>query len=76
MATSIAKLTQKLHDEIEQTPAEYRSLLLKLVQSFREGVTADETLPSAAESFQAGWRDVKAGRVFPVDTLWDGIDAQ
>lgn len=76
MATSIAKLTQKLHEEIEQTPAEYRPLLLKLVHSFREGVTGDEALPSAAESFRAGWRDVKAGRVHPINTLWDGIDAQ
>lgn len=75
MATSIAKLTEQLHDEIEQTPAEFRPLLLKLVHSFREGVT-EQGLPSAAESFAAGWRDIKAGRVHPIDTLWDGIDAQ
>ena len=31
---------------------------------------------SIAESFREGWRDVKTGRVHPVDTLWDGIDTE
>ena len=75
MAISIAKLTQQLHEEIEQTPAEYRPLLLKIVHSFREGVTGEMALPSATESFRQGWQDVKAGRVHPIETLWDGVDA-
>ena len=70
------QITQQLHDEIEQTPKHYRSLLLKLVHSFREGIEEAEPWPGAADSFRAGWRDVKAGRVHPVETLWDGIDTE
>ncbi|MBK1621171.1 hypothetical protein CKO42_22680 [Lamprobacter modestohalophilus] len=68
-------ITERLHAEIEQTPARYRALLLRLVHSFREGIEADEPWPSATESFREGWRDAKAGRVQSIDTLWDGIDA-
>jgi len=63
--------TQKLHDEIEQTPEEYRPLLFKIVHSFREGVA----LPTAEESFREGWQDVVDGKTHPIETLWDGIDA-
>lgn len=63
--------TQQLHNEIDQTPEEYRPLLLKIVHSFREGVT---DLPSAEESFKEGWRDVMEGNLHNIDTLWDGID--
>ncbi len=68
-------ITEQLHAEIERTPVRYRSLLLRLVHSFREGIEADEPWPSASESFREGWTDALAGRVSPVDTLWDGIDA-
>ena len=54
MVTETQKITQQLHDEIEQTPDRYRALLLRLVHSFREG-----------------WRDLKADRTHPIDTLWD-----
>lgn len=75
MTTDTKDVTQQLHAEIERTPERYRPLLLRLVHSFREGIEEDEPWPSAAESFREGWRDVKAGRVHPVETLWDGIDA-
>jgi hypothetical protein len=52
----------------------YRPLLLRLVHSFREGIEEDGPWPSAVESFREGWQDVKAGRVHPVENLWDGID--
>lgn len=68
-------ITEQLHAEIELTPVRYRSLLLRLVHSFREGIDADEPWPSASESFREGWTDALAGRVRPVDTLWDAIDA-
>lgn len=74
MSTPTDDITKELHNEIERTPTRYRSLLLRLVHSFREGVEQDEPWPSAAESFREGWRDVKAGRVHSADTLWDGID--
>lgn len=63
--------TELLHQEIDQTPEEYRPLLLRIVHSFREGVA----LPTAAESFEEGWKDVVAGNTHPIETLWDGIDA-
>jgi hypothetical protein len=74
MTTTPKDATEQLHAEIERTPERYRPLLLRLVHSFREGIEEDEPWPSAVESFREGWRDVKAGRVHPVDTLWDGID--
>lgn len=75
MAQQAKDVTERLHAEIELTPERYRPLLLRLVHSFREGIEEDEPWPSAAESFREGWRDIKAGRVQPIDTLWDGIDA-
>jgi hypothetical protein len=75
MATQTSDTTEQLHAEIERTPERYRPLLLRLVHSFREGIEADEPWPTAAESLREGLRDAKAGRVQPIDTLWDGIDA-
>jgi hypothetical protein len=74
MGTQSDDITRQLHNEIERALERYRSLLLRLVYSFREGVEQDEPWPSAADSFREGWRDVKAGRVYSADTLWDGID--
>ena len=71
MATSSQDYTQQLYQEIDQTPEEFRPLLLRIVHSFREGVTR----PTAEESLRAGMQDVLHGRVHPIDTLWDGIDA-
>ncbi len=75
MTQPTEEITERLHAEIEQTPARYRALLLRLVHSFREGIEADEPWPSGTEAFRDGWRDVKTGRVQSIDTLWDGIDA-
>ncbi len=74
MATKTPNTTEQLHAEIERTPERYRPLLLRLVHSFREGIEADEPWPTAAESLIEGLRDAKAGRVQPIDTLWNGID--
>ncbi len=75
MTTESKDVTEQLYAEIERTPERYRPLLLRLVHSFREGIEEGEPWPSAAECFREGWRDVKAGRVRSVDTLWDGLDA-
>ena len=75
MSAKHPDITEKLHAEIEQTPVRYRSLLLRLVHSFRKGIEEDEPWPTAEASLREGWDDVKAGRVHPVDTLWDGADA-
>jgi hypothetical protein len=76
MNTSANDVTRRLHAEIEKTPERYRPLLLRLVHSFREGIEEDEPWPTAAESFREGWADVQAGRINPIDTLWDGIEAE
>lgn len=61
---------KQLHQQIDQTPEEYRGLLLRIVHSFVEGVT----LPSAKDSFSDGWRDVLHGNVHDIDTLWDDVN--
>lgn len=66
-------ITQELHKEIDAVPEADRALLLRIVKSYREGV-CDE-LPSAEESFREGWRDMRAGRTYPIDTLWDRVEA-
>ena len=72
MASTIPDYTELLHNEIDQTPEEYRPLLLRIVHSFREGVA----LPSAEESFREGWQDVVDDKTHSIDSLWDGIDVQ
>ena len=77
MATrTSAALTKQWQKEFELTPPKHRPLLVKLAHSFRQSLNEGGDLPSAAESFRQGWRDVKAGRVHPIETLWDGIDAK
>jgi hypothetical protein len=71
METQPKDPTEELISEINQTPEEYRPLLLRIVRSFREGVI----LPSAETSFKAGWRDAMEDNTKPVDTLRDDIDA-
>ena len=71
MAMKPINVTEALVNEIQQTPEEYRPLLLRIVRSFREGVT----LPSASESFCEGWQDVVDGNTHPVDDLWQRLDA-
>jgi len=70
MATTTSNITQQLHQEIDQTPEEYRGLLFKIVHSFREGVA----LPTAQQSLEEGWQDVMQGHTHSVDTLWDDIE--
>lgn len=68
-------IIEQLHTEIERTPVRYRTLLLRLVHSFREGIEQEESWPTASEAFQEGWRDAKSNRVHEVESLWDGITA-
>lgn len=68
-------ITEALHAEIERTPVHYRPLLLRVVHSFREGIEQDALWPSAEESLREALRDVKAGRTYPVETLWNRVEA-
>ena len=69
-------VTRHLQAEIERTPERYRSLLLRLVHSFREGVEDEERWPTAAESFREDSQDSQAGRVHDIAALWDGREAE
>ncbi|HAS50879.1 MAG TPA: hypothetical protein DCS21_03730 [Gammaproteobacteria bacterium] len=71
MSAKLINVTELLVDEIQQTPEEYRPLLLGIVRSFREGVTR----LSAEDSFRQGWGDVVNNHVRPVDDLWQRLDA-
>jgi len=75
MITYSNNITRQIHAEIDKTPAHHHALLLRLVHAFREGIEKDESWPHAAESFREGWRDMKASRIYAIDTLWNGIDA-
>ncbi len=70
MDLSPTEYTKQLHREIEQTPEEYRGLLLRIVHSFREGVA----LPTAEESFRDGWLDTLKGNTKSIDDLWDEVE--
>jgi len=69
--TMQASYNERLAEEIQQVPEEYLPALLNIVHSFRESVS----LPSAAESFEQGWKEAMAGDTHPIETLWDGIDS-
>ena len=75
MAANPAKLTQRLHEEIERVPPSHRAALLKIVHAYREAVENSDDFDVAA-SLKRSIADVKAGRVYPIETLWDGIDAK
>lgn len=64
------KFLDALSQEGKQVPEEHRERLLQIVHLFRESVS----WPSAEESFRAAWQDVKEGRIYPIETLWDGMD--
>lgn len=66
METNTPSCTQELHDEIDQTPEEYRPLLLRIVHSFREGVCS--TQAKRLVETQEALEDIKAGR------LIDGVE--
>ncbi len=83
MATTPDYLKQ-LQKEIEQTPEEYRGLLLRIVHSFREGVT----LPSQTDTFKSDKQkaqmlsetyealaEVEAGELISGDKVLDWLDS-
>lgn len=71
MANTHQSYSEQLASEIEKVPDEFLPALLNIVHSFRESVS----LPSAEESFREGWKEVMDDNTHPIDTLWDGIDA-
>ncbi len=63
--------SETLESVLQDIPVECMPALIKIIDAFKEGVTE---LPNAKISLQEGLRDIKEGRVYPIDTLWDGID--
>jgi hypothetical protein len=57
--------------ELDAVPDEYLPFVIQLVRSFREGLG----LKAAAASFRQGWAETRKGETYPVDSLWNGIDA-
>lgn len=71
MASTADNLTKRLHDEIDRVPVDRREPLLAIIHAYREAV-GDELDP--AESVRRGLEDIREGRVYPGETLWDGIE--
>ena len=76
MVTTAKTITERLHAEIDLVPTDRRAPLLKIVHAYREAVDEETEDIDPRESLRQAIRDVKAGRTYPIETLWDGIDAQ
>ena len=72
MQTPSISYYQQAIIEIEQFPVEHMPNLIKVIKLFKDNVV----LKNATESFAAAWVDTISGNTFPVDSLWDGIDAK
>jgi hypothetical protein len=72
MSIHLSTYTEKISQEINQTPEEYLPALLGMIRLFRESVT----LKPAEESFRQGWKEAMQGETLPVSELWEGIDAK
>ncbi len=58
--------------EIEQIPPQYLPELFQIVHIFRESITKKTTL----DSFEASWQQAVNGETYPIEDLWEGIDAE
>lgn len=58
--------------EIDTLPDEYLPFVLQLVHTLRESVS----LKPATASLRQGWAEARQGITYPVDNLWDDIDAE
>ena len=68
-------LQQKLTERASQLNIPLENLILESLADLVEPSDPDDT-PTAVvlESLRASLEDVKAGRVYPLEQLWDGID--
>jgi hypothetical protein len=70
MGSSTHTYEEQLAAELREVPEEYMPALIDMIHAFRAGVIQK----SFEEEVQASFRDAKAGKTFPIETLWDGID--
>jgi hypothetical protein len=73
MAKSAQSVTEALHAEIERVPDDRRALLLRLVQSFREGTEQEIEDIDPRNSLRQALREVKAGKTQALEGLWDRV---
>lgn len=71
MTTYHATYTDRIRQEVAQTPDEYLPYLLEMIHLFRQSIA----LKPAKESFRQGWQEVLRGETLPVAELWTGIEA-
>ncbi len=71
MTTYQATYTDRIHQEVAQTPDEYLPLLLEMIHLFRQSIA----LKPAEESFRQGWQEALRGETLPIAELWTGIES-
>jgi hypothetical protein len=72
MTTIVNSYRTQVLAELDSLPEEYLPYVLQLMRTFKESVS----LKSAKLSFQQGWQEVQKGELYPIEQLWDGIDAE
>lgn len=70
MEPSNQSYSDQLAAELRQVPEEYMPALIEIIHAFRSGVIQK----NFEEELKTSLRDAKAGKIHPIDTLWDGID--
>lgn len=70
----MATITERLHAEIDLVPLNRREPLLTIVHAYREAVDDEIDAIDPEASIRQGLADLRAGRVHPIETLWDGIE--
>ena len=68
-------LEQKLTERASQLNIPLETLILESLADLVEPLDPDDTSKAdVLESLRVSLEDVKAGRVYPIEQLWDGID--
>jgi predicted transcriptional regulator len=68
-------LQQKLTERASQLDIPLETLILESLTDLVELADPDDTPKEIVlESLRGSLEDVKAGRVYPIEELWDGID--
>ena len=66
------KYRDQLLAELDVLPDEYLPFVFQIMRSFRESIA----LKPAVASFSQGWHEVQLGETYPVESLWDDINAE
>ncbi|MEO7908108.1 MAG: hypothetical protein ABIV47_00530 [Roseiflexaceae bacterium] len=70
--TATTLYRERVLAEIDSLPDEYLPFVLQLVHTLRKSVT----LKPAAASLRQGWAEAQQGVTYPIDELWEDIDAE